>query len=85
MGLIRLNIKHLIIVGKGKLYQHLFLAHNVFLCSVLSVFLLHNSDIDPMLKTVFWTASVAVDYCKTLNVSVPFISRISQAKQNRKI
>ena len=24
-------------------------------------------------------------YCKTLNVSVPFISRISRAKQNRKI
>ena len=24
-------------------------------------------------------------YCKTLNVSVPFISRISRAKQNREI
>ena len=25
------------------------------------------------------------EYCKTLNVSVPFISRISRAKQNREI
>ena len=24
-------------------------------------------------------------YCKTLNVSIPFIARISRAKQNRKI
>ena len=29
--------------------------------------------------------SLQVTYCKTLNVSVPFISRISQAKQNREI
>jgi len=26
-----------------------------------------------------------VNYCKALNVGVPFISRISQAKQNREI
>jgi len=30
------------------------------------VFLLCNSDNDPMLKTVFWTAAVAVDYVWTL-------------------
>ena len=29
-------------------------------------------------------SSFATAYCKTLNVSVPFISRISRAKQNRK-
>ena len=33
---------------------------------VFSMFLLHNSDNDPILKTVFWTASVAVDYVWTL-------------------
>jgi len=33
---------------------------------VFSVFLLHNSDNDRMLKTVLWTASVAVDYVWTL-------------------
>jgi len=29
------------------------------------MFLLHNSDNDPMLNTVFWTASVAIDYVWT--------------------
>ena len=28
---------------------------------------------------------MSTGYCKTLNVSVPFISRISRAKQNREI
>ena len=28
---------------------------------------------------------MAMTYCKTLNVSVPFISRISRAKQNHEI
>jgi len=62
----RLNIKHLIMLRKTKLYRHLFLAHNKLLHDVLSVFLLHNSDNDPILKAVFWTASVAVDYVWTL-------------------
>jgi len=53
MGLGRLNIKHLIMLRKTKLYRHLFLAHNSLLRDVFSVFLLHNSDNDPMLKTVF--------------------------------
>jgi len=53
MGLGRLNIKHLIMVRKTKLYRHLFLAHNNLLRDVFSVFLLHNSDNDPILKTVF--------------------------------
>jgi len=66
MGLGRLNIKHLIMLRKIKLYRHLFLVHNNLLRDVFSVFLLHNSDSDPILKTVFWTASVAVDYVWTL-------------------
>jgi len=36
------------------------------LCDVFSVFSLRNSDNDPMLKTMFRTASVAVDYVSTL-------------------
>jgi len=66
MGLGRLNIKHLIMLRKIKLYRHLFLSHNKLLRDVFSVFLLHNSDNDPILKTAFWTASVAVDYVWTL-------------------
>ena len=62
----RLNIKHLIMLRKTKLCRHLFLAHNNLLRDMFSVFLLHNSDNDPILKTVFWTASVAVDYVWTL-------------------
>jgi len=38
------------------------LSHDKLLRDVFSMFLLHNSDNDPILKTVFWTASVAVDY-----------------------
>ena len=39
------------------------------------------------IHTVSLLRSVKMEllYCKTLNVSVPFISRISRAKQNRKI
>jgi len=58
MALGGLNIKHLIVLRKVKLYPHFFLAHNSFLCDVFSVFLLHNLDNGPMLKTVFWTAPV---------------------------
>ena len=38
-------------------------------------------------SAVHYTLAVdtIIQYCKTLNVSVPFISRISQAKLNRKI
>jgi len=53
MGLGRLNIKHLIMLRKTKLYRHLFLSHNKLLRDVFSVFLSHNSDNDPILKTVF--------------------------------
>ena len=38
---------------KTKLYRHLLLAHNNLLRDVFSVFLLHNSYNDHMLKTVF--------------------------------
>jgi len=41
-------------------------AHNSFFRDVFSVFILHNSDSDHMLKTVFWTVSVAVDYLDIL-------------------
>ena len=51
---------------KIKLYRHLFLSHDKLLRDVFSMFLLHNSDNDPILKTVFWTASIAVDYVWTL-------------------
>ena len=67
MRLGRLNIKHLIMLRKVKLYRHLFLAHNSFLRDVFPVFLLRNSDNDSMLKTVFWTASVT-DYNIRRNV-----------------
>jgi len=67
MRLGRLNIKHLIMLRKVKLYRHLFLAHNSFLRDVFVVFLLRNSDNDSMLKTVFWTASVT-DYNIRRNV-----------------
>jgi len=63
MGHGKVNIKHLIVFIKVKLYRHLFLAHSSFLRDVLAVFLLQNTDNDPMLRTVFWTASVTVDYC----------------------
>ena len=32
-----------------------------------------------------FVVKILLEYCKTLNVSVPFISRISRAKQNREI
>ena len=38
-----------------------------------------SSAMNQTVQTVFFGV-----YCKTLNVSVPFISRISRAKQNRK-
>ena len=66
MGFGRLNIKHLIMFRRVKLYRHLFLAHNSSLRDVFSVILLHDADNDPMLKTAFWTASVAVEYVWTL-------------------
>ena len=66
MGLVRLNIKHLIMLRKSKLYRHLFLAHSSLLRDGFSVFLLRNSDNDRLLKTVFWTASFAVDNVWTL-------------------
>jgi len=31
-----------------------------------NVFLLRNSDNDPVLNTVFWTASIAVNHVQTL-------------------
>ena len=46
-------------------YWHLFLAYDSFLRDVFYVFLLHNSDNDLMLKSVFWTASAAVNYVWT--------------------
>jgi len=45
-----------------KFYRHLFLAYDSFLHDLFYVFLLHKSDNDSMLKTVFWTASLAVKY-----------------------
>ena len=36
-------------------------------------------------KVEKWLLAVYHNYCKTLNVSVPFISRISRAKLNREI
>ena len=65
MGLGRLNIKHLIMLRKTKFYRHLFLAYDSFLRDVFYVFLLHNSDNDPVLKSVFCTASAAVKYVWT--------------------
>jgi len=44
------------LIIKTKLYRHLFLTHNNLLRDVFSVFLLHNSDNDPTLKTVFMAA-----------------------------
>ena len=53
MGLGRLNIKNLSMLSKTKFYRRLFLAYDSSLRDVFYVFLLHNSDNDPMLKTVF--------------------------------
>jgi len=54
MGLGRLNIKHLIMLRKAKLYRHLFLAHNSLSRDVFSVFLSQNSDDDPIYWRLFF-------------------------------
>jgi len=61
MGHCGLNIKYLIMLRKIRFHRHLFLRYYSFLHDVL----LRKSDDDPMLKTVFWTASVAVNYVWT--------------------
>jgi len=50
----------LIMPRKIKFYKHLYMEYDSFLRDVFYVFVLRNSDNDPMLKTVFWTASVAL-------------------------
>ena len=45
------------------LYQVvLFLCKNVILNNVFTVFLLHNTDSECMLKSVWWTCNNAVNY-----------------------
>jgi len=68
MRLSRFNIKLFNYAQKMNFYRHLFLAYETFLCDVFYVFLLHKSDNDPMLKTVFWTASVTALYLKYVNL-----------------
>ena len=49
--------------------------------------ILHLINNSKMTVALFrrWCRSWEINYCKTFNVSVPFISRISRAKQNREI
>jgi len=47
---------------KAKFYRHLFLCKNVILNNAFTVFLLHNTDSECMLKSVWWTRNIAVNY-----------------------